>query len=435
MPPNSTELIQEGAAIKSFKLVKGDIFDEKGITRLLVDIPASYKGCSGTRCLSDNISDLKGILYLNKAQVAANQRGINLIKSLIDEFSLPVVQAYMGFIRENAEIAIKNLLKSVYSKYGAILNAVDYMDNGSPICLKIVINGETGTALFDFEGTGEEVYGNINAPKSVTYSAIIYCLRCLVNLDMPLNQGALLPISIKIPSGCFLNPSEDAAVVGGNVLTSQRLCDVIFKAFRSCAASQGCCNNFTFGKGGENGFGYYETIAGGSGAGPHWNGRGGVHTHMTNTRITDPEILERRYPVVLKEFGMRIGSGGDGKYKGGDGLIREIEFLEPIEISMLSERRVMRPYGMEGGGDGKAGKNTLRKKIGLGMFRDINFGGKNSAIVNAGDRFKIETPGGGGWGTSEFSAPGNLSTPKISGNQNTKLAGGSLQNFIDIQNS
>jgi 5-oxoprolinase (ATP-hydrolysing) len=184
----------------------------------------------------------------------------------------------MGFIRQNAEIAVNNLLKSMYAKYGPVLHAVDYMDNGSAIELKITIDPLSGTAMFDFDGTGDEVYGNINAPTSVTYSAIIYCLRCLINLDMPLNQGALLPISIKIPSGSLLNPSEQAAVVGGNVLTSQRLCDVIFKAFKACAASQGCCNNFTFGKGGEGGFGYYETIAGGSGAGPTWSGRSGVHT-------------------------------------------------------------------------------------------------------------------------------------------------------------
>lgn len=425
MPPNSTELFQEGAAIKSFKLIANGVFDEAGITKHLTEIPASYKSCSGTRCLKDNISDLK-------AQVAANQKGINLIKSLIDEFTLPVVQAYMGYIRQNAEIAVRDLLKLVHDKHGPVLNATDFMDNGSPICLKITIDGSLGTAIFDFDGTGEEFYGNINAPTSVTYSAIIYCLRCLINLEIPLNQGALLPITIKIPAGSFLNPSEDAAVVGGNVLTSQRLCDVIFKAFNACAASQGCCNNFTFGKGGENGFGYYETIAGGSGAGPHWNGRSGVHTHMTNTRITDPEILERRYPVLLHEFSLREGSGGNGKFKGGDGLIREIEFLEQIELSMLSERRVISPYGMEGGGNGTVGKNILRRKQADGSYRDINFGGKNSSIVNVGDRFRIETPGGGGWGkecSKEFKAE------TVSPYHVVKLAGGSLQNYIDIQNS
>ena len=172
------------------------------------------------------------------------------------------------------------------------------MDDGSKIHLTIIIDPKDGSAIFDFGGTGPEVYGNTNAPKSVTNSAIIYCLRCLVGSDMPLNQGALNPVSIVIPPHTLLSPSDTAAVVGGNVMTSQRLCDVILKAFRACAASQGDCNNFTFGMDGldgEEGFGYYETIAGGAGAGPSWHGRSGVHTHMTNTRITDPEILERRY--------------------------------------------------------------------------------------------------------------------------------------------
>ena len=271
MPPNSRELFQEGAAIKSFLLVHNEIFDEKGITKILLVDPAQYEGCSGTRCLKDNISDLK-------AQVAANHRGIQLVHGLIKEYGIRKVQAYMNFIQENAHHAVAELLKKTSEKYGTILHAIDYMDDGSPIELTISIDPQQGTAVFDFKGTGAEVYGNTNAPKSVTFSAIIYCLRCLINLDIPLNQGALGPITVQIPSGSMLNPSETAAVVGGNVLTSQRLCDVIFKAFNACAASQGCCNNLTFGKDAKidgEGFGYYETIAGGSGAGPNWHGRSG----------------------------------------------------------------------------------------------------------------------------------------------------------------
>ncbi len=317
MPSNSKHLYEEGAAIKSFKLVKDGVFDYDGLKTLLRDVPATFEGCSGTRCLADNVSDLK-------AQVAANQRGIVLIKGLISEYGRDVVRAYMGHIRENAHLAVKELLIKTCKIYGNVLEAVDFMDDGSCIKLRIDINPIDGTAIFDFEGTGYEVYGNINAPKSVTYSAIIYCLRCLINLDIPLNQGALGPITVKIPENSLLSPTEEAAVVGGNVLTSQRLCDVIFKAFRACAASQGCCNNFTFGSNEENGFGYYETIAGGSGAGPSWHGKSGVHTHMTNTRITDPEILEKRYPVLLRTFGLRPNSGGDGEYRGGDGIIREV---------------------------------------------------------------------------------------------------------------
>lgn len=271
MPPNSRELYQEGAAIKSFLLVQNGIFDEKGISKILLVDPAQYEGCSGTRCLKDNISDLK-------AQVAANHRGIQLVHGLIKEYGLKKVQGYMNFIQQNAHFAVSALLRKTASTFGDVLHAVDCMDDGSPIELTVSIDSALGTAIFDFTGTGSEVYANTNAPKSVTFSAIIYCLRCLINLDIPLNQGALGPVTIKIPEGSMLNPSETAAVVGGNVLTSQRLCDVIFKAFNACAASQGCCNNLTFGKDAKKegeGFGYYETIAGGSGAGPDWNGRSG----------------------------------------------------------------------------------------------------------------------------------------------------------------
>jgi 5-oxoprolinase (ATP-hydrolysing) len=264
MPPNSKELYEEGAAVKSFKLVENGKFDENGITKILLDDPAAFKDCSGTRALKDNISDLK-------AQVAANHRGITLVKSLIDEYGLNVVQAYMKYIQENAELAVRNLLKSICKKKSrSCLEAVDYMDDGTEISLKIDIDESTGDAIFDFYGTGSQVYANWNAPKSVTYSAIIYCLRAMINLEIPLNQGALSPISVKIPDNSLLNPSDSAAVVGGNVMTSQRLCDVILKAFDACAASQGCCNNLTFGKGGKSkdekiipGFGYYETIGGG----------------------------------------------------------------------------------------------------------------------------------------------------------------------------
>ena len=317
MPPHSRELFQEGAAIKSEKLVSEGQFNEARITELLYDEPAQYPGCSGTRCLADNINDLK-------AQVAANQKGINLISALIQDYGEDVVQFYMRNIQDNAEQSVRELLKEVSKKFqGKPLEAVDYMDDGSPICLKISIDAEKGEAVFDFAGTGPEVYGNTNAPEAVTYSAIIYCLRCLIEQDIPLNQGCLKPVDVQIPKDCFLSPSDKAAVVGGNVLTSQRVTDVVFKCFEACAASQGDCNNLTFGYGGnlkggkeEKGFGYYETIAGGSGAGRDWEGTSGVHTHMTNTRITDAEVFERRYPVILREFSLRAGSGGAGQHRG-----------------------------------------------------------------------------------------------------------------------
>ncbi|CAG8455331.1 18663_t:CDS:10 [Rhizophagus irregularis] len=404
MPPNSKELYQEGAAVKSFKLVSKGRFDNDGIVDILLNQPAKYPGCSGTRCLRDNISDLK-------AQVAANHKGIKLVKALIQEYGLDVVQAYMMHIRYNAELSVRELLKDVSSRMDSnILKAVDYMDDGSPIQLKITINEKEGTAEFDFQGTGPEVYGNTNAPPSITYSAIIYCLRSLIVNEIPLNQGCLSPIDIKIPERSLLNPSDKAAVVGGNVLTSQRLVDVILKAFQACAASQGDCNNLTFGKGGktddgtkvEEGWGYYETIAGGSGAGATWNGQSGVHVHMTNTRITDPEILERRYDhsILLREFSLRKGSGGAGLHKGGDGVIRELEFREPLQVSILSERRVHHPYGLKGGKDGSTGLNLwIRKDENSDKVRTINLGSKNTIKVNIGDRIVICTPGGGGWGT------------------------------------
>lgn len=412
MPPHSRELFQEGAAIKSEKLVSEGHFNEKRITELLYDEPAQYPDCSGTRCLADNINDLK-------AQIAANQKGINLISALIEDYGEEVVQFYMQSIQNNAEKSVRELLKEVSKRFeGKDLQAVDYMDDGSPIALKIQIDAEKGEAVFDFEGTGPEVYGNTNAPEAVTYSAIIYCLRCLINQDIPLNQGCLKPVDVRIPPGSFLSPSEKAAVVGGNVLTSQRVTDVVLKCFEACAASQGDTNNLTFGFGGnlkggaeQKGFGYYETIAGGSGAGKDWEGTSGVHTHMTNTRITDAEVFERRYPVILREFSLRPGSGGEGQHKGGDGVIRDIEFRIPVQVSILSERRTYRPYGLHGGGDAQCGKNIWVRKTKKtkskgtggeheGKRRDdeggdeydvryISMGAKNTASMQPGERIIV----------------------------------------------
>ncbi|KAG6122991.1 hypothetical protein E4U14_002363 [Claviceps sp. LM454 group G7] len=431
MPPHSRELYEEGAAIVSEKLVSGGKFNEQRVVELFYDEPAKHAGCSGTRTLGDNINDLR-------AQVSANQKGISLIEGLIAEYGQASVQFYMLHIQKNAELCVRNLLRDVHARFGGrSLQAIDYMDDGTPIRLSITINPDQGSAEFDFDGTGPQVYGNINAPEAITYSAIIYCLRCLISDDIPLNQGCLRPITVKIPSKSILSPAPGAAVVGGNVLTSQRITDVIFKAFEACAASQGCCNNLTFGFGGNvsgtqtiRGFGYYETIAGGSGAGPHWAGTSGVHVHMTNTRITDSEIFERRYPVLLREFSIRHGSGGNGQHRGGDGVVRDIEFRIPLQVSILSERRVYRPYGLKGGEDGQCGLNLWVRHVekqnwekSLRRFRDdqggnddnhdkcddkddsveyeeryINLGAKNSAAMKTGDRIIVYTPGGGGWG-------------------------------------
>jgi 5-oxoprolinase (ATP-hydrolysing) len=292
MPPLSKSLAEEGAAIIAFKLCSEGVFDEQGITDILTR--------AGSRNLSDCLSDLR-------AQVAANTRGISLVRELIAETQggLQVVHAYMRFIQKAAENAVRNMLVNVYNSKGlqsvdGTLKAEDFMDDGSRIALTIKIDPIHRSAIFDFAGTGSEVFGNTNAPRAVTFSAIIYVLRCLVRDDIPLNQGCLAPIDVRIPEGCLLSPSPTAAVVGGNVLTSQRVVDVILKAFGACAASQGDMNNTTFG---DSTFGFYETVCGGAGAGPTWNGRSGVHTHMTNTRITDPEIPSSRANTFIVPTG------------------------------------------------------------------------------------------------------------------------------------
>jgi 5-oxoprolinase (ATP-hydrolysing) len=243
----------------------------------------------------------------------------------------------------------------------------------------------------DFTGTGPEMWGNLNAPRAVVASAVIYVLRTLIDEDIPLNGGFLKPVRLVIPHPSLLSPSPEAAVVGGNVETSSRITDVLLQAFGAVAGAQGTMNNFTFG---DESFGYYETIGGGTGAGPDWDGKSGLHAHMSNTRITDAEILERRYPLLLREFSIRAGSGGAGRHRGGDGVVREIEFLQPMNAAILSERRVFPPYGLEGGAPGATGRNLLLRKDG----RSIWLGGKNEVRVEPGDRIRIETPGGGGYG-------------------------------------
>ncbi|XP_061341150.1 5-oxoprolinase 1 [Gastrolobium bilobum] len=394
MPPFSKSILEEGAVIKAFKLVEKGVFQEEGIIKLLQLPGSDDRGnkIPGTRRIQDNLSDLR-------AQVAANQRGISLVLELIEQYGLETVQAYMNYVQMNAEEAVREMLKSVgrrilseSNENSVTIEEEDYMDDGSVIHLKLSIDSNKGEAVFDFGGTSAEVYGNWNAPEAVTAAAVIYCVRCLVDVDIPLNQGCLAPVKILIPEGSFLSPSDRAAVVGGNVLTSQRITDVVFTAFQACACSQGCMNNLTFG---DDTFGYYETIGGGSGAGPTWDGTSGVQCHMTNTRMTDPEIFEQRYPVILHKFGLRENSGGDGIHRGGDGLLREIEFRRPVIVSILSERRVHAPRGLKGGKDGARGANYLIKKD----QRKIYLGGKNSVEVLPGEILQILTPGGGGWGS------------------------------------
>ncbi|KZV69600.1 Hydantoinase B/oxoprolinase [Peniophora sp. CONT] len=446
MPPTSVTIFEEGAEIVSFKIVSGGSFDQKGLYERMIDAPARYPGSSGCRNIRDVESDLK-------AQIAANHKGAQLIHQIVEDYGLETVQEYMLHIRSNAESSVRKLLQTVAKERGNKLSAVDFLDDGSPICLSIEIDPKTGNAIFDFDGTGWEVRGNLNAPVSVVHSAVIYCMRAMLDADIPLNAGCLVPLEIRIPPNSLLAPSRTAAVCGGNVLTSQRIVDVVLRAFSACAASQGCTNNLTFGAGGkdaqgnvEAGWGYYETIAGGSGAGPSWHGTSGVHTHITNTRIGDVELLERRYPVLVHRFGLREGSAGDGKFKGGEGVVREIEFTEELQVSIMSERRTRQPYGLEGGGPAALGRNTWVKNARAAdgdlptnkadtenalhapvlpldptvldehtgrsraalepAMRRINVGGKATLRMGKGDRLLIETPGGGGWGAPDGSSTG-----------------------------
>jgi 5-oxoprolinase (ATP-hydrolysing) len=345
--------------------VNDGVFDKKGLYRRMCDEPAKYPGASGCRNIRDVESDLK-------AQIAANHKGIQLIHAILEEYGLETVQEYMYYIRANAENSVRNLLREVSKRQGMnVLSAIDYLDDGSPITLKVTIDPSEGSAVLDFTGTGSEVRGNLNAPISVVHSAVIYCMRAMLDLDIPLNAGCLVPLKVIIPPKSLLSPSRTAAVCGGNVLTSQRIVDVVLRAFDACAASQGCTNNLTFGAGGKNkdgtnvaGWGYYETIAGGSGAGPGFAGTSGVHTHITNTRIGDIEILERRYPVLIREFGLRDDSKGTGEWDGGEGVRRvlEVRGVKGMQVSIMSERRTRQPYGLHGGNPGGMGRNTWIKR-------------------------------------------------------------------------
>lgn len=392
MPSNSKFLYEEGAAIISLKIVSGGVFDEEGCRRYLYDEPSHFKGCSGSRNYRDNLSDLR-------AAIAANKKGANLIDALVREFSIPIVHLYMDAIGENAEIAVRSFFRRVAKeRNGKPLSFEDYMDDGSVIRLEIGIDSESGSADFDFTGTSQETMNCLNAPKAITYSCVIYSLRCLINLDIPLNQGCLAPTQIIIPEHTILNPSRHAAVCAGNSITSQRITDVILGAFHAIAAGQGCVNVFSFGFGGTDdtgrevpGFGYIETIAGGSGAGPSWHGTSGVHVNSTNTQCADPEVYELRYPVILRRWTLREGSAGQGKFRGGQGCIRDVEFRIPLHVSMLSERRVIRPYGMAGGGPGGAEVNLYVKKETNETERVINIGGKMELNVSPGERLIINT--------------------------------------------
>ncbi|HER25718.1 MAG TPA: 5-oxoprolinase, partial [Rhodospirillales bacterium] len=376
MPPNSTSVDQEGILIDNFLLVEQGHFREHEMLELLTGGPWP------ARNPGQNLADLR-------AQVAANEKGVYELKRMVDHFGLDMVQAYMGHVQDNAEESVRRVLDVLRDGEFAY-----QMDGGATIRVAISMDAKSRSATVDFSGTSDQLANNFNAPYSVTRAAVLYVFRTLVDDDIPLNAGCLKPIDIIMPETCMLRPAYPAAVVAGNVETSQAVVDTLYGALGVMAAAQGTMNNLTFG---DDTHQYYETICGGTGAGPGFAGTDAVHSHMTNSRLTDPEVLEWRFPVLLEDFTIRRGSGGGGKYKGGDGTVRRLRFLEPMTAAILSGHRVIPPYGMAGGESGALGKNRLQRANG----EMVLLGGTGEDEALAGDVFVVETPGGGGYGPPE----------------------------------
>ncbi len=368
MPPFSTRLDQEGVVLSALPIVRAGVFQDVALAQVLTT------GAYPARDPQQNVADLQ-------AQVAANRAGVKLLLDLVQRYGVPVVSAYMRHVQDNAEAMVREAISALPDGEHAL---TDTMDDGTVIAVRVGVQGDQ--MRVDFTGSHAEVTTNLNAPRAVTIAAVLYVLRCLVGKPIPLNEGCLAPVTIVVPTPSVLAPSAGAAVVAGNVETSQRVVDVLLGALGKLAACQGTMNNLTFGNAR---FGYYETICGGAGAGIDFDGASGVHTHMTNTRITDPEVLEARFPVRLRCFRVRHGSGGAGRQRGGDGIVREIEALQPLTFSILSERRTRSPFGLAGGSPGARGHNYLN---------GIEQPGRCTFDANPGDIIRIETPGGGGYG-------------------------------------
>jgi 5-oxoprolinase (ATP-hydrolysing) len=308
---------------------------------------------------------------------------------MIEHFGLDTVLAYTRHVQDNAEESVRRVLDRL--KDGDFTYP---LDNGARIQVRVRIDREARRALVDFTGTSSQLPDNFNAPSAVCRAAVLYVFRTLVDADIPMNEGCLKPIDIVIPDGCMLNPSYPAAVVAGNVETSQCITDALYGALGVLAAAQGTMNNFTFG---DAAYQYYETICGGSGAGPDFDGTSAVHTHMTNSRLTDPEVLEWRYPVLLQGHRIHRGSGGGGRQRGGDGTIRRVCFLQPMSAALLSNHRVVAPFGLDGGLPGALGRQWIERADG----RIEELPGCAKADLGPGDVFVIQTPGGGGFGPPE----------------------------------
>jgi len=373
MPPDSRHIDEEGVLIDNFVLVEQGRFRERETVELLTG------GRYPVRNVEQNMADLK-------AQIAANEKGVQELRKMVSHFGLAVVQAYMQHVQDNAEGAVKRVL--------GVLDDGHFryeMDDGSAVEVTITVDRDARRARIDFSGTSAQLSTNFNAPSAVCRAACLYVFRTLVDDDIPMNDGCLKPIEIHIPEGCMLAPRHPAAVVAGNVETSQVVTDTLYGALGVMGASQGTMNNFVWG---DEKYQYYETIAGGSGAGPDFDGCDAVHTHMTNSRLTDPEVLEWRFPVRLEEFRIRDGSGGAGRHRGGDGCVRRVRFLRDMTATILSGHRRIAPYGMAGGEPGATGRNAVERTDGA----VDELAGADRTEMKKDDVFVIETPGGGGYG-------------------------------------
>jgi 5-oxoprolinase (ATP-hydrolysing) len=380
MPPLATTLAEEGVVIPPLHLIRTGVSRFDHIERLLGEAPHP------SRAVGDNLADLR-------AAVAANQRGATALADLAREHGAEVVAQQMAALKARAQslarVALRGFPDGRYE-------GRQHLDDGSLVRVAFDLEGDR--AVIDFAGSAGRHPGNLNATPAVVRSAVIYVLRLLIDRDLPLNEGIMRAVQVRVPPG-MLSPSFEGeparlpAVGGGNVETSQRIVDALLEALGVCAGSQGTMNNVLFGT---QQFSYYETVCGGAGAGPGFDGADAVHTHMTNTRVTDPEILEQRYPVRLERFGIRLGSGGAGRHRGGDGAVREIRFLEPMTLSILSQHRTEGPYGMQGGEPGVPGVQRVVRVSG----KVDELGAIDGTDVGPGDRVILETPGGGGWGES-----------------------------------
>ena len=373
MPAHSATVEQEGVLIDNFKLVAGGRLREAELRALLA------AGAYPARNPDQNVADLR-------AQIAANEKGVQELRRMVDQFTLATVQAYMRHVRDNAEESVRrviDVLKDGTFSYG--------LDGGGVVEVAITIDRAARRARVDFAGTSAQLATNFNAPSAVARAAVLYVFRTLVDDEIPMNEGCLKPIEIVIPAGSMLAPQYPAAVVAGNVETCQVIVDALYGALGVMAAAQGTMNNVTFGT---ERYQYYETICGGAGAGPDFDGASAVHTHMTNSRLTDPEVLEWRFPVLVESFAIRAGSGGAGRHRGGDGVTRRLRFLEPMEVVILANRRRIPPYGVQGGASGAPGRNWVERTDGTREEMTAT----DQAAVGAGDVFVIETPGGGGFG-------------------------------------